>query len=177
MDFLDLLLKRRSVRKYSGDEISKKDLDLILKAGLLAPTGRNLKSCMFLVVENKKTLEKLSSVKDSGSSFLKDANKAIVVIGNTLISDTWVEDSSIALGYMHLMAANLDVGSCWVQVRLREANGVKSEKLVREILGIDDFYGIVGILGLGMPYGEVNSHKLDDIDKNRVHFLFNLKNE
>lgn len=177
MELIDLFLKRKSVRKYSGEEVSKDDLDMILKSGLLAPTGRNLKSCMFLVIENKKTLEKLSKIKDSGSAFLSGADKAIAVVSNTLVSDTWIEDASIALGYMHLMAANLGVGSCWVQVRLREADGEMSEDLAREILGLDEFYGVVGILGLGMPDGEAECHTLDDIDRGRIHFLVNLKNE
>ena len=171
MEFIDLLLKRRSVRRYSDENVSKKDLDLILKAGLLAPTGRNKKECTFLVIENKETIKKLSELKDSGSQFLAGADKAIVVVGNTVISDTWIEDSSIALGYMHLMAASLDVGSCWVQIRNRTVGGEKSENLARQILGLDDFYGIVGILGLGMPEGEVRPYAMDEIDKSRVHFL------
>lgn len=171
MEFIDLLLKRRSVRRYSGEEVSNADLDMILKAGLLAPTGRNKKECMFLVIENRKTLEKLSEIKDAGSQFLNGASKAVAVVGNTLISDTWIEDSSIALGYMHLMAASLDVGSCWIQVRNRKADGVDSEDIARDILGLDEFYGVVGILALGMPEGDVEAYSLDDIDKSRIHFL------
>ena len=118
MDLLDVMLKRRSVRKYSDDEIPKEKMNKILQAGLLAPTSRNRKPCSFLVVDSKDALEKLSESKESSSKFLKNANKAIVVVANTLISDTWIEDSSIALAFMHLMAAEQDIGSCWVQIHL-----------------------------------------------------------
>ena len=172
MEFIDLLLKRRSVRKFSGENIPKKDLDKILQAGLLSPTSRNRKPCNFLIVENKDTLKELSESKSEGAAMLAQADKAIVVVANTLISDTWIEDSSIALGYMHLMASSLNIGSCWVQIHLRKnAEGEDSEKVVKEITGLDDYFRVVGILALGIPESEVEPHSLDDIDKSRIHFL------
>ena len=172
MEFIDLLLKRRSVRKFSTEDVLKKDLEKILEAGLLAPTSRNRKPCSFLIVENKQTLKRLSESKKTGAEMLSDSNKAIVVVANSLISDTWIEDSSIALGYMHLMAASLDVGSCWVQIHLRKtADGRDSEEAVREIIGIDDYFRVVGILALGMPEKEVKPHTLEEMDKSKIHFL------
>lgn len=172
MEFIDLLLKRRSVRRFKDDDIPKKDLEKILEAGLLAPTSRNRKPCNFLIVENKKTLKKLSQSKESGAELLAGCNRAIVVVANTMISDTWIEDSSIALGYMHLMAASLDIGSCWVQIHLRKtADGKDSENVVKEITGLDDYFRIVGILALGIPEGDVKPHTLEDIDKGKIHFL------
>lgn len=172
MDLIDLMLNRRSVRKFKDENISKENLDKILQAALLAPTSRNRKPCNFLIVENKETLKKLSKAKDTGAEMLADCNKAIVVIGNELISDTWIEDSSIALIYMHLMATNLNIGSCWVQIHLRKnESGEDSEQVVKDITGIDDYYRVVGILALGIPDGEVKPHTLDEIDKSKIHFL------
>ena len=53
----------------------------------------------------------------------------------------------------------------------KSASGEDSEKLVRDIIKIDEHYRIVGILALGIPAGDVKPHTLDDIDKNKVHFL------
>jgi len=171
MDLIDVMLKRRSVRKYTDAEIPYEKMNKILQAGLLAPTSRNRKPCSFLVVEDKEALEKLSWSKQSSSKFLKNANKAIVVVANALISDTWIEDSSIALAFMHLMAAEQNIGSCWVQIHLRTAeNGESSEDYVRKVLGIDDYFRIVGILALGVPFYEVKGYKIEDIDKDRVHY-------
>lgn len=172
MDLLDVMLKRRSVRKYTGDEIPNEKMNRILQAGLLAPTSRNLKPCNFLIIENKDVLNKIAESKEHGAAFLKGANKAIAVIGNSMIADTWIEDSSIALAFMHLMAAEQDVGSCWIQIRLRNNNeGESSEDLVREILGLDDYFGIVGILALGIEEGHMKPYTLDDIDKEKLHYL------
>ena len=172
MEFGDVLLKRRSVRKFTDEEVTKDQLNKILQAGLLAPTSRNRKPCNFLVVSNKETLKELADVKEHGSKFLSDANKAIIVIANTSVSDTWIEDSSIALSFMHLMATNIGIGSCWIQIHLRKsAEGEDSEKLVRDIVKIDDYFRIVGILALGIPDGDVNPHTLKDIGKNKIHFF------
>ena len=172
MDLLDVMLKRRSVRKYTEDEIPNEKMNRILQAGLLAPTSRNLKPCNFLIIENKEVLKKISESKAHGAAFLKDANKAIAVIGNSMVADTWIEDSSIALAFMHLMATEQDVGSCWIQIRLRESkDGESTEELVRDLLGLDDYFGIVGILALGIEDGHMPAYSLDDIDKEKIHYL------
>lgn len=171
MELIDAMFKRRSSRKFTDEPITKAELDMILKSALLAPTSRNRKPCNFLVVERKETLDELSRAKDHGAQFLKDADKAIVVLASEFESDTWCEDSSIALTYMHLMATDLGLGSCWVQIHLRERDGTDAEKIVRDIVGVDLHYRIVGILALGHLESQPEPHTPDDLDKAKVHFL------
>ena len=171
MELLEVMLKRRSTRKFTDEDITKDELEKILQAALLAPTSMNRKPCNFMVVERKETLEMLSKSKDHGADLIAGANKAVVVIADTMIADTWIEDSSIALTHMHLMATELGLGSCWVQIHLRSRQGVDSEETVRDILKIDGHYRIVGILALGHSDSIPDAHTLDDIDRNKVHFL------
>lgn len=171
MTLIDIMLKRRSTRKFNSEKITKDELDKILQAALLAPTSMNRKPCNFLVVERLETLIELSKCKNHGADLIAGADKAIVVVADTMIADTWCEDSSIALTYMHLMAAELNLGSCWVQVHLRDKDGIDAEEVVREIVKIDDHYRIVGILALGHSDDIPAPHTLDDIDKNKIHFL------
>lgn len=171
MELMDVFLNRRSTRKFNGEKITKDELDNILQAGLLAPTSMNRKPCNFMVVENREILTKLSKAKDHGAELLEGADKAIVVLVDTLIADTWCEDSSIALTYMHLMATELGVGSCWVQIHLRKKDGVYAEEVVRDILKVDDHYRISGILALGHSDDIPKPHSLEDIDKTKVHFI------
>lgn len=171
MELMDVFLNRRSTRKFNGEKITKDELDNILQAGLLAPTSMNRKPCNFMVVENREILTKLSKAKDHGAELLEGADKAIVVLVDTLIADTWCEDSSIALTYMHLMATELGVGSCWVQIHLRKKDGIYAEEVVRDILKVDDHYRISGILALGHSDDIPKPHSLKDIDKTKVHFI------
>jgi nitroreductase len=124
-----------------------------------------------MVVERKETLKDLANSKDHGAGLIDGADKAIVVVADTMVADTWIEDSSIALTYMHLMAAELGLGSCWVQIHLRSKNGKDSEEIVRDILKIDDHYRVVGIMALGHSDDIPPAHELADVDKNKVHFM------
>lgn len=171
MDLIDVMLKRRSTRKFSDEPVTKDELDKILASALLAPTSMNRKPCNFMVVENRETLKELSESKDHGANLIAGADKAVVVIADTLIADTWIEDSSIALTHMHLMATELGLGSCWVQIHLRSKNGVDSEQIVRDILKIDNHYRIVGIMALGHSDNIPKAHEMDDVDKSKIHFL------
>ena len=171
MEFMDVLLKRRSTRKFNSEPITKEELDYILKAGLLAPSSMNRKPINFLVVERPETLAELAKAKDHGAELLKDADKAIVVIADTMISDTWCEDSSIALTYLHLAATDLGIGSCWVQIKIKKKDGVYAESVVRDIVKIDEHYRIAGILALGHSDDIPSPHTLEDIDKTKIHFL------
>jgi nitroreductase len=171
MELIDVMLKRRSTRKFNDEPVTKEELDKILQAALLAPTSMNRKPCNFMVVERKETLKDLANSKDHGAGLIDGADKAIVVVADTMVADTWIEDSSIALTYMHLMAAELGLGSCWVQIHLRSKNGKDSEEIVRDILKIDDRYRVVGIMALGHSDDIPPAHEPADVDKNKVHFM------
>ena len=170
MTLIDLYLKRRSTRKFSDEPVTRSELEMILEAALLAPTSMNRKPCSFMVVENRDTLKELSRCKDHGADLIAGADKAIVVAADTLIADTWIEDSSIALTYMHLMASELGLGSCWVQVHLRSRDGSDAEENVREILKLDPQYRIVGMLALGHSDDIPEPYTIDAVDKSRIHF-------
>ena len=171
MKLMDIMLERRSTRKFNDEPVTKDELDSILHTALLAPTSMNRKPCNFMVVERKETLVELANSKDHGAALIEGADKAIVVVADALVADTWVEDSSIALTYMHLMATELGLGSCWVQIHLRFKDVRDSEELVRDILKIDDHYRIVVIMALGHSDDIPPAHDLADIDKTKIHFL------
>ena len=165
---LDLILKRRSVRQYLKKEVEETVLKDILSAGLLAPTGMNKKPCRFYVIKKREILEALSTVKPAEAAMLKEASVAIAVIVDEERTDTWVEDSSIALSFMQLEAADKNLGSCWVQIRLRTNEGKSSESEVKKLLNLSDKDRVVGILALGYPEKEVKAHSLEEIDWSKV---------
>ena len=61
MNFLDLLKHRRSIRQYKEEAVSKEALEAIVEAGLLSPSGRNIRPWELIVVQKKETLEKMSA--------------------------------------------------------------------------------------------------------------------
>ena len=95
-NFKDLAQLRRSHRKFTNQEIDADDVKLILRAALMAPTSKGQRAWQFVVVDDPLDIEKLSDAKDLGSQFMKGAPLAVVVLGDPLQNDCWVEDGSIA---------------------------------------------------------------------------------
>ena len=119
MALIDTILKRKSIRKYTDDTIPEDKLNKILQAGLLAPTSRNIKPCEIYIVKDKDVLKKLAGAKKAGAGMLTGCNAAVVVLADSEKADTWIEDSSIAMSFMMLMAEEQGIGNCWVQIHMR----------------------------------------------------------
>ena len=137
MEFKELARIRRSHRKFTEEQVSPEDVKLILTAALMAPTSKSRRSWEFVVVDDKTDLEKLSDARDMGSQFLKGAPLAIVVLGNPDNNDCWVEDCAIATVSMQYQAADLGLGSCWVQMRGRGlSDGTTADEVLRGVLNI-----------------------------------------
>lgn len=169
-ELVDLIAKRRSIRKYTEESIPEEKLKRILQAALLAPTSRGKRPWEFYVIQDRETLEKLSKAKWHGANLLAGCNTAIAVFADSDVSDAWIEDSSIALAYMDLMAADQGVGSCWVQMRMRKDEaGADAEQNVRDILGVELPWRMVGIMALGMPAEEKEPYSLDELLWEKVH--------
>nr|WP_315083692.1 nitroreductase family protein [uncultured Campylobacter sp.] len=170
MEILDIFANRRSVRKYAQGSLEDEVLDKILKAGLLAPSGHARRPWEFILVRDKRMLERLSGCRSSGANMLKQAAAAIVVIADEQKQDIWIEDCSVALGYMHLAASALNLGSCWVQVRLRAAaDGRSCEEFLRKALGFPLNFKAEAILALGVPQQRPSPHDLQKLNLAKIH--------
>jgi nitroreductase len=86
--------------------------------------GKN--SWKFVVVTDTAVLEKLSTAKPHGATFLRNAALGIVICADPQISDVWIEDASIASIITHLAATSLNLGSCWIQIRERKHDDTQS---------------------------------------------------
>ncbi|MBQ2909807.1 MAG: nitroreductase family protein [Bacilli bacterium] len=153
---------RRSIRKYLDKEISDEDIKKILKAGMNAPTARNLKPYEFVVVRNKETLSKLSEMKKN-AYFAKDSNVTIVLLAKEL-SDYWQQDLGAVSENMLLEATRLGIGSCWVGITPNQ----DYENYVRGVLGIPQEVRVFSLMTLGYP-GEVKQPN-DNYYEEKVHY-------
>ena len=115
MKLLEMMQNRRSVRTYTGEPISEEQLTAILQAGLLSASGKAIYPWELITVQNKETLKQMSECRGASSKMLAGAEAAIVVVANEDLSDVWIEDCSIVMTNMHLMADSLGLGSCWLQ--------------------------------------------------------------
>ncbi len=149
-DFHELLRVRRSTRKYTDEDIAAEDVKTIMEAALMSPSSKRSLSWEFVLVEDKDMLARLATCKEHGAKPVAGAKLAIVVLGDPMKSDVWVEDASIATTIIQLQAEELGIGSCWVQIRNRfSENGESAEDNVRELLNIPLPMQVLAIVALG----------------------------
>ena len=169
-EFKDLAQLRRSHRKFTEQEIDAENVKLILRAALMSPTSKGQRSWQFVVVDDKTDIEKIADAKDFGSQFLKGAPLAIVVLGDPVQNDCWVEDGSIAAISMQYQAEDLGLGSCWIQMRGRGlADGTTADEVIRGVLGIPDNYCVLCVLAFGHKADERKPQNEDKLKWENVH--------
>ncbi len=169
-NFSELIKKRRSMRKFTGEELSQEEVVALLKAALMAPTSKRSNSWQFIAVDDKKLLGELSHCKEQASAFIADAALAIVVTADPLASDVWIEDASIASIMIQLQAEDLGLGSCWVQVHERyTAAGMPSDEFVRGVLDIPLQLQVLSIIAIGHKGMERKPFNEDNLQWEKIH--------
>lgn len=149
-NFKSLVQVRRSHRRFTDEEVSGEDLQLILRAALMSPTSKGQRNWQFAVVDNKMDLVRMADAKDTGAQFLRDAPLAVVVMGDPRANDCWVEDCSIAAISMQYQAEDLGLGSCWIQMRGRGlSDGNTANEVIHGILGLPDHLEVLCVLAIG----------------------------
>ncbi|KAA6332778.1 FMN reductase [NAD(P)H] [termite gut metagenome] len=169
-NFSDLITKRRSMRKFTGEKLSQDQVVALLKATLMSPASKRANSWQFVVVEDKELLAQLSGFKEQSAAFIADAALAVVVLADPSVSDVWIEDASIASIMIQLQAEDLGLGSCWVQVRNRQtASGKPSEEFVRDLLHIPLPLQVLSVIAIGHRAMERKPFDEEHLQWEKVH--------
>ncbi|TYT73715.1 nitroreductase family protein [Desulfobotulus mexicanus] len=168
--FMDLIRKRRSVRKFTDQTIEKEKLELLKESALRSPSSRSRNPWEFIFVTNPDLLKKLSEIKPHGASFLHGAPLGVVVLADPERCDVWVEDCSIAMIFLQLAAESLGLKSCWVQVRKRMLNDhVSAEEKTRSLLGIPEKMKVLAILAAGYGAEKLEGHPEESLMREKIH--------
>lgn len=168
--FQQLLIQRRSIRNYSEELLTADETQKIIEAALLSPTSKNRHSWEFIAVEERAMLKKLSLCKPQSGAFIADAALAVIVMGNPLESDAWVEDASIAALNMQLQAEELGIGSCWVQVRNRNySETITSGAYINELFDIPMPLEVLAVITFGRKERERTPADLQNLHWEKVH--------
>lgn len=152
MDVLEAIKLRREITQFKSDPIDQATVDQLIQSVYLAPSGNNLPSREFIVVTEKDML-KLLTPATPYMKWLEHAAVGFVIIGNPDESKYWLQDATIAAGFLWLTAVSLGLGAAWGAIYHSEdaIESDKRERLVREMLNIPDHLRVIAILGLGYP--------------------------
>ncbi len=150
MDSIDIIFKRRSIRKFTPQPVSKVDIVLLLKAAMAAPSAVNSQPWEFIIVEDPTILKSLKKVSLFSN---RNAPLAVVVLGspqkagNPAGAKFWIQDCSAAMENILLAAVCLGMGGVWIGIH--PIQGV--EEKVRELLHIPSSSTPLGMALIGYP--------------------------
>jgi nitroreductase len=159
---LDIIFGRRSIRSYTDELVSERDIESLLQAGMAAPSGSNRKPWHFVVVTDRQLLRALAAAHPFGK-MIANAALGIAVCGDPSISEWWVQDCTAATENILIAISGLGLGGVWVGCHGRP----EREQAVREVLGIPDRIGVLSLLSIGHPGEEKEART--QYDPVRVH--------
>ncbi len=160
---LETIFNRKSVRSFTGKSISKDTLEMIVRAGMAAPTGMNRQPWDFVIVEGKADMEALAK-RMPKARMLQSAGAAIVVVGNPEISKNWMLDCAAATENILLAVESMGLGAVWTA-------GWPYEERIADInsaLNIPQPYIPLCLIPIGYPAGE-NTPK-DKWKPEKIHY-------
>ena len=168
--FMDLITKRRSIRRFKSDKVEAEKIELLKEAALRAPSSRGCNPWEFIFITDRNLLEKLAGAKPHGSTFLKDAQIGIVVCADSEKSDVWVEDASIATIFIQLAAKYLELGSCWIQIRKRMHDKTQTAgAYIADQLNIPSHLEVESMIAIGYPAESKSPHPKEELQNEKIH--------
>ncbi len=149
------LMERRSVRAYKAEQITEQELEIILQAGMFAPSGHGSQSAKMVVIQKPELIQKLSkmnaAILGTASDPFYGAPTVVLVLADRDCS-TWCEDGALVMGNLMNAAHAIGVDSCWINRARQEFESAEGKQLLAE-WGIKGNYAGIGHCLLGYRVG------------------------
>lgn len=129
-EVLNVIKSRRSVRKYCHEQISEESLNLIIEAGVYAPTAHNEQPWHFTVIQNQEMLQHINKkvrelmaksdvewIQRIGSNpkFQVTYNApTLIIVSGRKDAMAWRADCAAAIQNMLIAAESMNIGSVWL---------------------------------------------------------------
>lgn len=153
-DALQVIAQRKSVRHYTNKPVSRETLELLLKAGMAAPTAADKRPWAFVVLSEASQRQAVAGILPFGR-MLAGAQAAIVVCGLPrkslpgIESEFWIQDCSAASENILLAAEALGLGAVWIGVYPLP----ERVQTLQKILGLPKEVVPLNVISLGYPTG------------------------
>lgn len=168
-DTLKTIFARKSVRSYRTEAVSDEKLQMLVRAGMAAPTAVDKRPWEFVVVTDRAVLKQLADALPY-AKMSERAAAAIVVGGDVrrqwggMESDYWIMDCSAATQNILLAAESMGLGAVWTAVYPEDSR----VRAVRQILGIPPHVVPLNVIPVGVPSGREKPK--DKYDPKQIHW-------
>ena len=154
-DTLKTIFSRKSVRSYKEEAVSRDRLEMLVKAAMAAPTAVDKRPWEFMIITDKKVLQKLAEILPYAKMASK-AGAAIIVLGDLdkqfggTGADFWIMDCSAASENLLLAAESMGLGAVWTAIY----PDIDRINVLRNLLKIPSRYMPLNLIPVGIPTGE-----------------------
>jgi nitroreductase len=162
---MEAILKRRSIRRYTGQPVSDDLVTQLLRAAMAAPSARNQQPWQFVVVRDRGVLEAIAGASPY-AGMTRDAQVAVVVCGDLSLEEStgyWVQDCAAATENVLIAAQALGLGAVWLGFYPRE----ERIKALSSILGLPE--GVIPLSVIPIGYPAERPAPVDRFDASRIH--------
>lgn len=165
---MDTIFKRRSIRQYTDENITSEQLELLLRAGMAAPSAHNKQPWEFIVVNERENLNYLAD-NHPYAKMLKKAPLCIIVCGNKEkqpLEGFYVQDCSAAIQNILLQAQDMGLGSVWIGLHPYE----ELMDVIRNKFNVPENVVPIAMISIGHPAEEkreITRYKEEMIHMNR----------
>ncbi|MBO4682439.1 MAG: nitroreductase family protein [Bacilli bacterium] len=162
MDAMEMLLNRRSIRKFKKEQIKDEELKAVIKAGMYAPTAMGLQSPLIVAVQDPDDIAMINQIKmdlNKGAGFpirpglpYYDAPTIIVVFTTTRAKDEFLGTLDAAAVNTNMLNAAyaLGLGGVWIH----RADGIFATEEGKKLLkkwGITEEVKGIASMAIGYP--------------------------
>lgn len=169
-DTMNTLLKRASCRKFVPARLDAEVLEQIVKAGLKAPSGKNMQTPRFVIISNDRCVQRLSAmnaaVMGGGGDPFYGAKDVIAVLAKK-DGGNYVYDGALAMGNMLNAAFSMGLGATWIN-RAKEVFDTEEGKALLKEWGVEGEMEGIAFLIVGKPDAELTPR---DIVPGRVYYV------
>lgn len=167
-DTIRNILNRRSIREFTEKKIPKPYLELIVQCGIYAPSGHNLQTWRFTIIQDPKQIIRL---RDTAARIAKEKNvyfygfqnpDTVILVSNDRKNKNSIQDSACAAENMMLAAQSYGIGSVWQNAFHQISDEPEIRGLLQEY-GIPDSHIVWAALLMGYPAqpGKLLAKKMD----------------
>lgn len=150
---IEVLMNRRSVRKFKSEQITDEELKIVLEAGIYAPTGRNRQNPFIVAVQDKATRDKIAELSAQVGKYTTDPYYGAPTIIVVLAPDD--QFGPLEAGGMETNMLNAayacGLGSCWIH-RAYDIFAMEEGKAMLRDWGLDE--NLSGFCTIALGYAD-----------------------
>ncbi len=164
---IENIMTRSSVRSYTSQSVEQEKIEILLKAGMAAPSAGNYQPWEIITIDDREILDAIPTI-IKGAHMAAKAQQAIVVLGTpakALMPDYWVQDCSAVTENILLAAHGMGLGAVWCGAY--PENGTGRVESMSKLLNLPEGTYALNVIVFGYPQGEAKPK--DKWDASKLH--------